>query len=417
MTLTNQRNLFKNTWCLFGVTLSIYLPQGLFFVGIAGYFSQMKAPLIPLGNVFLLAMLPFVLSAFFLSHKIDLIATQRQLYLIKFSRTLGLALLGLGIFLGANPSLLIYATIIVYDLGFFLYQSISARMSKYMAQFDCLKRIESIILLGSQLGMAMGGIMAGFLLTTLKLDAFFSLAAVLEALGLISVLYYKENDTLKKSATNQTDQKHHSVSYALKALKHYIYSPRVFLPLILYTLLLPLQQLFNLVTGPWSEWQFHDGGQMLGWLVGGAAFGACIASLCLITFNRVRDAVWLNGSPCIACASVLGIYCASGLFTLLLFAVIFGCSFTLARVVIRAAFINKIPIESVNSATMVATMLSVTFSIFAIVFVSYLTHLSYYQIFLFISMIGFLQFILLNLGEKMMKGANVRQIRLVYNRE
>ncbi len=59
----------KNIVNFFFITLSIYLPQGIFFVGTAGYFSNFKKPLIPLGNIFLLAMIPFVISAFFLHQR------------------------------------------------------------------------------------------------------------------------------------------------------------------------------------------------------------------------------------------------------------------------------------------------------------------------------------------------------------
>ncbi len=397
MSLENKKYIEKNSFSLFAVTLSIYLPQGLFFVGMAGYFSQMSDPLISLGNVFLLAMIPFVAVVFFLASRIDVISTSKQLYIIKASRTLVLGLLSVGILLGGKPPILIYVTILVYDLGFFLYQSTSARMSKYISKSDCLKRTESITLLGSQLGMAVGGILAGFLLANLTLGELFALAAILEGLGLLGVIGYKESELIHRKISQHKNK----MTDTIKVIKLHLKSPDIFLSLFIYALLLPLQQLLNLISGPWSEWKFNDMGQMLGWLVGGIAIGACAASLCLIVFNKLRDLEWLKLSPMIGSISILGIYYSFSLSIMLLFSIIFGFSFTVARVFIRAAFVNKINIDSVNSATMVATMLSVVLSVLVIVFVSYVVSLGYFQIFIFIACIGFLQFLLLNFGEKL----------------
>ncbi|MES2998690.1 MAG: hypothetical protein V4700_05140 [Pseudomonadota bacterium] len=383
----------KNIISFFLITLSIYLPQGIFFVGIAGYFSNFKNPLIPLGNVFLLAMIPFVISAFFLAPKMDKVPTHYQLLTIKWLRTAFLLLLSVGTLHYKNLSNIIYFVIVFYDLGFFIYQSTAARISKALAQKMCLRQTESVSLLGTQLGMALGAIIASFLLNIWSLAELFFFAFFLEALGILAIYGYQE----QAAFTPVLDRAR--VSFA--KFIHTIFQSvdRLFI-FILFLLLLPLQQLFNLITGPWAAVRFHDLGQMLGWLVCGVALGGCSASVMMIFYTRFRDSTGLKFSPLLLLIAIIGLYYSFTLPILFIFSILFGSSFTFLRVIARAAFLQAIETSVINSTILLATMLSVVLTVTAIALLSYVIHVTIFQFFLIIASIAFIQLFLMLYTEK-----------------
>ncbi len=385
----------KNIISFFLITLSIYLPQGIFFVGTAGYFSNFKNPLIPLGNVFLLAMVPFVISAFFLAPKMDKISTHYQLLAIKWLRIVFLLLLSVGALNYENPSYIIYFVIIFYDLGFFIYQSTSARISKAIAQKVCLRQTESVSLLGTQLGMALGAMIASFLLNIWSLAELFFFAFFLEALGILAVYSYQEQVVPTSTIVLNRER----VSFT-KFIRTIFQSADRLLIFMIFLLLLPLQQLFNLITGPWAAIRFHDLGQMLGWLVCGVALGGCSASAMMIFYTRFRNSIGLKFSPLFLLIAIIGLYYSFTLPTLFVFSMLFGSSFTFLRVIVRAAFLQAIETSAINSTILLATMASVVLTVIAIALLSYVIHLTIFQFFLVIASISFVQLFLMLYTEK-----------------
>lgn len=386
----------KNIVNFFFITLSIYLPQGIFFVGTAGYFSNFKKPLIPLGNIFLLAMIPFVISAFFFASKMDRISTHSQLLTIKWLRIAALLFLSVGTLKYINPSNIIYFVIVFYDLGFFIYQSTSARISKAIAKKMCLRQTESVSLLGTQLGMALGAMIASFLLNIWSLAELFFFALFLETLGILAIYSYQEQTSISVFTTNLRRKR---INFN-KFIHTIFQSADRLLIFIIFVLLLPIQQLFNLITGPWAAMRFHDVGQMLGWLVCGVALGGCSASVMMIFHTRFRGFIGLKFSPLFLLISIIGLYYSFTLSTLFIFSMLFGSNFTFLRVIIRADFLQDIETSVINSTILLATMISIILTVIAIALLSYVIHVTIFQFFLIIVSVVFVQLFLMLYIEK-----------------
>ena len=387
----------QNVFCLFGTSLTIFFSQGLFFVCISGYFSTLKDPLIALGNVFLLAMIPYIFSVLLLAPNIDKISTNLQLTLITSFRSLILILLGIGVLLKKNASDLIYIAILFYDLCFFLYQNVSAKMSKTISIDSCTRKTESFNLLGTQIGMALGGLTAGYLVSIYNIGIIFILAGTIEAIGILISNAYKDF-----SFSNKRSEKPKLINFfELKKIFCYLLDFNV-LPfsLLPFILILPLQQVFNLITGPWAYMKFSDYGNIIGWLVFGVAIGACAGSFILIYFSNFRNSKIISLSPAMISLSVLGLYVSYNLIGVLGFSVLFGLSFTLTRVVIRSNFIDSIQIDYINPVTMLAITISALLSSLIIFLISYVYNPSIFQIFVLIAFISSLQLAILIIKSK-----------------
>lgn len=165
-------------------------------------------------------------------------------------------------------------------------------------------------------------------------------------------------------------------------------------------LLLPIQQLFNLITGPWAAMRFHDVGQMLGWLVCGVALGGCSASVMMIFHTRFRDFIGLKFSPLFLLISIIGLYYSFTLSTLFIFSMLFGSNFTFLRVIIRADFLQDIETSVINSTILLATMISIILTVIAIALLSYVIHVTIFQFFLIIVSVVFVQLFLMLYIEK-----------------
>lgn len=325
----------------------------------------------------------------------DKISTHYQLLTIKWLRIVFLLLLSVGALNYENPSYIIYFVIVFYDLGFFIYQSTAARISKAIAQKVCLRQTESVSLLGTQLGMALGAMIASFLLNIWSLAELFFFAFLLEALGILAVYSYQEQ--VVPTSTIVLDKERVSFTKFIRAI---FQSADRLLIFMIFVLLLPLQQLFNLITGPWAAIRFHDLGQMLGWLVCGVALGGCSASAMMIFYTRFRNSAGLKFSPLFLLIAIIGLYYSFTLPTLFVFSMLFGGSFTFLRVIVRAAFLQAIETSAINSTILLATMASVVLTVIAIALLSYVIQITIFQFFLIIASIAFVQLFLMLYTEK-----------------
>lgn len=384
----------KNPLLLFCLTFSFYLPQGIFFVVMVSFFSSIEASLTELGNIFLLATIPFLLSSFFLVSKVDYYDLKTQLIIIKFIRSFILLLLGLSLILGLKTPISFYCTILFFDLGLFLYQGISGSIIKDIASNHLVRKMEAVHLLGVQLGMAASGLVVTFLISYLSFGLIIMLAGCIEMFGLLFVQNCQKNKHLSGNMS-EGSQLRYSFHVYIKAIRH----PKLLMTLFAFSLILPLQQLFSLIGGPWSHMRFNDNGQMLGWLIFGSSLGAAIGSMSMITFKRLCNSSYLSLSALFVAVSLIGIYYSLTLMNLLICCTLFGISFTFMRVVLKAGFIKEVPDAFSNAIMMLSTMTSVFLSIVSIVSIGYIFSPTVFQVFILMIILVILLFVSLHFIE------------------
>lgn len=357
-----MKDIEANAWRFFGITIAHYFAQSLFFVSVAAHLSSQKNPLMSIGNLLLLAMIPFFLSGFVLAPLIDKISSKRQIAILKIVRIFVLLCLSIGIGTGLDATFLMYGSVLGFDLAFYLFQSTSAKVSKDLAKQTSIKLVESLGVLAMQLGMILGGACAGSLLSKWPLEFVFMLGAAIELLGMLGLFKFQIGNGPAKVATSEPA----STPRLKDSFRLLWNNPALWSYVLAFSFILPLMQVLNLIIGPWAEMHFHDAGHTLGLVSAAIAAGACIGSLLLMRLQKLREWRGLIFSPILVACAFSSLHFAMNLTVILITASVLGMSLAGARMAARAALIEASPEQSVSAVSLIGLMGGIVISFISI---------------------------------------------------
>jgi predicted MFS family arabinose efflux permease len=331
-----------------------YATQNLFFVSVAAFLSKAENSVLSVGNLLLVAMIPFFISAFFLASRFNRIHTTQQLKILKCLRALAFVTAACGLWAGGPTLTLIYGCVFFVDMGFFMFLSTATRACKELSQNTSVKETESGISLANQLGMIGGGALAGVLVTHLSLSQVFLICCIFEFTGLALSFTFHSNGVVV-----QNPRKHGTV---LKSLAFVWRNKQILWIIAPFTLVLPLIQVFNLIAGPWAQSVFRDDGKTLALVSSGLAAGACIGSLALFRIRRIRESKTLHLAPLLIALGGSLLFLSSTSGAVLLNSVVLGLGFASSRVAANSIFVEHAPSEKISELSMLGLMLSLVLS-------------------------------------------------------
>ncbi|NCN27964.1 MFS transporter [bacterium] len=335
-----------------------YATQNLFFVATAAFLANSDNAMMSMGNLLLIAMIPFFLSGFFLGPRFDRFSVRQQLSFIKILRLVSFSFVAIGLFLKLSPSFLLYSNVFAADLGFFLFLSTASRVSKDFS-VSSAKKTESAIVLLTQLGMVAGALLSSFALTNLSLKGIFLIAAVFELSSLLV------SQWIRVDAKTVVDILQPRKDF-LEAFKAVSRTPKAMAYLFPFILVLPMLQVFNLFVAPWTESTFHDSGQVLAYISAGCAAGACCGSLLLIKWTRLRESQWLPISPFLIAIAVAGLFFSQNTSVIIAFSMLLGIGFSGSRIAANSALIEVTPKNRMNEVSIIGLMMSILCSAFLV---------------------------------------------------